>query len=335
MRLLVLGGTAWLSHTAAAAAAERGHTVTCLARGRSGAPPAGVHLTPADRDAPDAYADVAAEDWDVVIDVARQPGQVARAVAALAGRTGSFVFVSTINVYADHATPGDDESAALLPALDGDVMHDMATYGPAKVACERHVLDAFGPDRCLIARVGLIGGPGDIFDRTGYWPLRFARAAADDGAVLVPAVPGLSTQVIDVRDLATWLVEAGERGTSGVFDAVGDRFPLAEHLAIARQVAGHTGPVVAAGQDWLLAHNVAPWMGERSLPLWLPVPEYAGLTSRDGSAARSAGLMPRALSETLADTLAWELTRDSTQPRGAGLTSDDERRLLRAFADGS
>jgi 2'-hydroxyisoflavone reductase len=31
----------------------------------------------------------------------------------------------------------------------------------------------------------------------------------------------------------------------------------------------HTGPVVAAGQDWLIAHDIQPWMGERSVPLWL------------------------------------------------------------------
>ncbi len=68
-------------------------------------------------------------------------------------------------------------------------MEDMETYGQAKVACEQHVLEGFGADRSLIARVGLIGGPGDTFDRTGYWPLRFSRPAAPDGSVLwLPAM---------------------------------------------------------------------------------------------------------------------------------------------------
>jgi 2'-hydroxyisoflavone reductase len=101
-------------------------------------------------------------------------------------------------------------------------MASMETHGQGKATCERHVLDGFGPGRSLIARVGLIGGPGDTFDRTGYWPLRFRRPAADGGSVLVPDAPGLAKQVIDVRDLASWLVSTGERSVRGVFNvAVG------------------------------------------------------------------------------------------------------------------
>lgn len=332
MRLLILGGTAWLGRYIAATALERGHQVTCLARGESGSAPPGVAFKRADRDGPDAYREVARDKWDVVIDVSRQPGHVQRATAALADRSGSFVFVSSTNVYADNATPGSDENAALLPALAGDVMESMETYGQAKAACEQHVLDAFGPGRSLIARAGLIGGPGDMFDRTGYWPLRFSRPAAEDGSVLVPGVPGLATQVIDVRDLASWLVDTGERGLSGVFNTLGETISLSAHLAVAREVAGHTGPVVEAGQDWLVAHDVEPWMGKRSLPLWLPLPEYAGFSSRDGSAAIAAGLTMRPLAETLADTLAWELARNLERPRHAGLSDQDERHLLHALA---
>ena len=86
MRLLVLGGTAWLGGTIARVALERGHEVTCLARADTGTPPAGAALGRADRDTPAAYRDVVGGEWDVVVDVARQPGQVRRAVGALADR---------------------------------------------------------------------------------------------------------------------------------------------------------------------------------------------------------------------------------------------------------
>jgi len=205
-------------------------------------------------------------------------------------------------------------------------------YGEAKVACEQHVLRAFGTDRSLIVRAGLIGGPGDISGRSGYWPLRFARPAEQDGSVLVPDLPDLATQVIDVRDLAGWIVGSGRSGLSGIFNATGETVPLAQHLQGARKVAGHTGPVVAASQEWLLAQAVEPWMGERSLPVWLPTPEYAGFNSRDSSAARAAGLVTRSLEATLADTLAGEIDADPARPRRAGLSDDDEMSLLRALA---
>jgi 2'-hydroxyisoflavone reductase len=160
-----------------------------------------------------------------------------------------------------------------------EVMQSMETYGEAKVACEQHVQGHFGPDRALIARVGLIGGPGDTFDRSGYWPLRFAQPAADDGTVLIPDAPTLATQIIDVRDLASWLVDAGSRAVAGIFNATGTTVSLEEHLGIARAVAGHTGPVVRADPQWLVAHGVEEWMGERSLPLWLADPDWFGFNA--------------------------------------------------------
>jgi hypothetical protein len=81
------------------------------------------------------------------------------------------------------------------------------------------------------------------------------------------------------------------------------------------------------GQDWLIAHGVQEWMGERSLPLWLHDPEYAGFTSTSSAKARAAGLITRPLADTLADVLAWELAQGVDRLRGAGLTREGERDL--------
>jgi hypothetical protein len=210
-------------------------------------------------------------------------------------------------------------------------MESMDRYGEAKVACEQHVLGRFGPDACLIARVGLIGGPGDVFDRSVYWPHRFARPASADSAVLVPDSPAQPTQVIDVRDLAGWLVDAGTARVAGVFNATGETVALADHLELAREVAGHCGPVVRADPDWLLAQGVQPWMGPRSLPLWLTDPDWQGFNARASDAARGAGLVTRPLTVTLADTLAWALTRDPDRDWAAGLSGADERALIAAW----
>ena len=332
MRLLVLGGTAWLGREVAATAVSQGHEVTCLARGSSGDAPAGVHLVVADRDRPDAYDPVAEQRWDAVVDVARQPGHVRRAAAALEPLVDRFLFVSSCNVYASQCEVGADEGAALLTPLQSDVMESMEQYGQAKVACEQAAADSFGAGRTLIARVGLIGGPGDASGRSGYWPWRFAQPSNRQGAVLVPDAADLPTAVIDVRDLAGWLVDCADAGTVGVFNAGGDAFSLAEHLTAVRKVAGHTGPVVTAPEDWLRTRGVQNWSGPRSLPLWLDDRNWYGMNARDCASARAAGLIPRPLEDTLADTLVWELARPEPRPHGAGLSNDEERDLLDALA---
>jgi nucleoside-diphosphate-sugar epimerase len=331
MRLLILGGTAWLGGYLAETARADGHEVTCLARGTSGVAPRGIRLVKADRNLPNAYDGVARESWDSVIDVSRQPGQVRGAAAALARVCNTFVFISSGNVYADHSEPGQDESATLMEPLRTDVMESMETYGPAKVACEKYVLDAFGVARSLIIRAGLIGGPGDEFDRTGYWPLRFARAAQSAREVLVPDVPKLPTQVIDVRDLARWVIDCACGGVVGTFNATGETYSFEEHIETARLVAAHKGPVVSASSQWLQEQGVVPWMGRKSFPLWLPVAEYAGFNARNSSAAVKAGLRRRALEATLRDTLEWELSRDPPPAiRRAGLSDAEEESLLEA-----
>ena len=104
---------------------------------------------------------------------------------------------------------------------------------------------------------------------------------------------------------------------------------------MARQVADHLGPVVAASPRWLAEHGVQPWMGPRSLPLWIDDPDWYGMNARSTVRARAAGLMTRPLEDTLADTLAWEESRSDQGPHGAGLTNDEERHLLDLYAEGA
>ena len=326
MRLLVLGGTAWLGGEVAAEAVRRGHEVVCLARGESGGVPEGARLVRADRDRADAY-EGAAGHWDAVVDVARHPGHVRGAIAAL--DADRWLFVSTGNVYADHRREHQDEEAALLRPLEGDRMASMEEYGAAKVACEQAVVAGYG-ERGLVARAGLIGGPGDASGRSGWWPWRFAHPSGD--AVLVPDAAGRSSQLLDVRDLAAWLVRAAEEGTGGVLDAVGPEITVGEHLETARAIAGSGAGLAVAPEAWLTEQGVEEWMGPRSLPLWLADPDWQGFTSRTGSAARAAGLTHRPLEDTLRDVLAWEEAQPA-HPHGAGLTDAEERALLRLLAE--
>ncbi len=71
------------------------------------------------------------------------------------------------------------------------------------------------------------------------------RPSTPCDAVLVPDAPELATEVIDVRDLAAWLNDAGSRQLGGV-NATGDMTALFDHFETARRVVGHTRPVVLA-----------------------------------------------------------------------------------------
>ncbi len=318
--VLVLGGTAWLGREVATEAAFRGHDVTCLARGESGSVADGVELVRADRDDPIAYDDLTRRRWHAVVDVTRQPGHARSAVLTLGAQAEHWTLVSTGNVYADLAHPMHEDDAPRDPLADDHAPPEL--YGEGKVACEEAVSAL---PQHLILRAGLLGGPGDPSDRAGYWVSRFA--AAGDEPVLVPDLPGADVQVLDVRDLAIFIVDAGLRGVTGVMNVAGLPTPLTDFLSASADVAGHTGTARGASPRWLVEHDVEPWMGPRSLPLWLP-DEARGMAAMDTTRAAAAGIQRRPLVETLTDTLIDEQARGLDRSRKAGLTRDDELALL-------
>jgi len=322
MDLLVLGGTRFLSRAVAQEALERGHRVTCACRGRSGSVPEGARLVELDR----AEALPALGTPDAVVDVARQPSWVRRSVRALPA--AHHVFVSSISAYADERTPHGTPATVALhePRFeDVDLGADAAAYGPLKVACEQLVRD--GAASSTVVRPGLIVGPGDPTGRFSYWPARFA-AVPERPQVLAPGDPEDAVQVLDVRDLAAWIVRCAEDRVPGVFDAVGPALPIARLLGEVAAGCGVPEPALSwVDQDSLERVGVSPWAGPHSLPLWLPRPAYDGMMTHDPDPARAAGLLARPVAETAADTLAW--LRSTPDAVVTGLSAEEEAGVLR------
>jgi 2'-hydroxyisoflavone reductase len=335
VRLLVLGGTLFLGRHVVDAALARGHAVTTFTRGRHPGPWSDrVEARTGDRDPRNAPGLAALDEgrWDAVIDTSGYVPRVVDAAAALLeGRVQRYLFVSSVSVYADTSRAGLDEAGAVLQLEDASVEDVPKHYGALKAACEAAVHARFG-ERATIVRPGLIVGPHDPTDRFGYWPARFVHShllGDRPPQAVVPAPPERPIQVIDARDLATWMVDLVERDVAGTFNACSPagQWTFADLVAACRRAASAPPSPAWVDDATLLAHSVTPWMG---LPLWIPTSESdaAGFMAIDASRARAAGLTTRPLDDTVRDTAAWLAARDNAGAWQQVLTDARERLLL-------
>lgn len=304
MQLLVIGGTSFLGRAAVVEALGRGWAVTTFNRGVSGPDVEGVEALRGDRAEPGALGQLENRRFDVVVDTCGfVPRVVARSVRALAESGAHYVFVSSIS--ATPTWPGRPTPEGLdgLPC-SSDAGPDDGGYGELKAGCERAVAEVFG-DSSTVARAGLIIGPHENVGRLPWWLGRIARG----GEVLAPGDPAEPMQLVDARDLAAFLLDCGEHRTGGTFNATAPRgnATFGSWLTDCVRVTGSDATLTWVDDPVLLAHQVQPWT---ELPLWMPkglAGEDNGdhVWDADASLAAAAGLRPRPVRESVADTWAW------------------------------
>jgi 2'-hydroxyisoflavone reductase len=338
LRILILGGTGFLGPACTESALTRGHTVTHFNSGRTeerrheaGRPsvvPRGVEqlhgnrdpnktaddrktegATPGARrnpDSPKGLSQLAGREWDAVIDTSGYFPRLVRASAELlAPRVHQYLFISTISVYRRNDLPNFDETAELATLDDPtteDFGKDMGNYGGAKALCEK-AAEAAMPGRVTIIRPGFIVGPRDTSGRFMYWPVRCSLG----GEMVVPGAPGDPIQIIDVRDLADWIVHCLEFRVVGVFNATGPARALSMRAMVAgvRKGTKSKAAFVWLGNDFLKAQGV----GDEQFPLYAPPRgETAGFHRCNIARALANGLKFRPVADTASATLAWYLS---------------------------
>ncbi len=313
-RVLFLGGTGMLGPHVVERLRERGHTVTLFNRGnREELFPdleliRGNRIVSVEPGLDPLRAEIeAGRRWDVVIDTANVHSWVEDSAKLLAEAAEHYVFTSSMSVYADNATVGMDESAPTATMPD-DVAagittprYDMRWFGGVKVRCEE-AAERWFPARALLLRPGLIVGPRDFSHRFTYWPWRVNRG----GEVLAPGAPDHPVQFIDVRDLAAFMVDLIERGTSGPFNVNGPVEgvrTMGETLEACRVATGSDARFTWADTAWLGQQGIGAWV---QMPLWIPpVDGMRGFHTRNIDRAIAAGLTVRPIVTTIRDTLSW------------------------------
>jgi len=321
MRILVIGGTAFVGRHIVQAALDAGHDVTLFHRGLTGAGlfPQATHLT-GDRDVE--LSALAGRSFDATIDVCGYfPRQVHSLAAALGGRGGRYVFVSSVSAYSATVPWNYSESAPLAKITDEDATTiTNENYGGLKVACERAASQLFGPDVTIIRPTYVIG-PYDRGYRFPWWVSRLARG----GRVLAPGHPDDPIQLIDARDQASWIVSMLERAVSGTYHAVNPAppFGFGQMLAeIAAEVAPARTELVWVDSEFLVSQGV----DGAAMPLWAEGDsDGVNLSAASPAAAFGAGLAPRPLRETVADIRAAEPI--PARP-SVGMSADREAELL-------
>lgn len=330
MKLLVLGGTRYLGPAVVRSALARGHELTLFNRGKTQS-----HLFPGlshrlgnrfpERDA--GLSALNSGEWDAVLDLCGQYPRVVEASARLlAGRVGRYLFVSSISVYRNYRLVGLDEQAELravpetyeeFPDL---VENDWATYGGRKVGGEAAVSSIYG-DRATIVRPCSICG-GENNDGSGaYWASRLYR----DERILLPGDGSDPTQLIDVADVADFIVMAAERDLAGIYNLVGpaERLTFGDYIAEAARVVDSRARQV--------------WKGDfpqemYGLPLAPPFSLVPGFATMSNAKARAAGLRFRPLRDTIMQNWVDHRSRRPADfdfaAAGTGLSPEAEAALL-------
>ncbi|HZH76230.1 MAG TPA: SDR family oxidoreductase [Archangium sp.] len=335
-KILILGGTGFLGPAFVTAAQARGHELTLFNRGKT-RPELFPNLEKlqGDRDPNKGEGLKALEGrkFDAVLDTSGYYPRMVRASAELlAPNVGQYLFISSVSAYAKNDTPGADESAATATLADPNVEtmgKNYENYGGLKRACEEAAEKAL-PGRVANVRPGYIVGPEDRTDRYVYFPLRFERG----GEMLAPGSPSDPLQIIDVRDLAEWLVLLVERNTTGIFNAVGPEKPwtMGEMFAACKEVTGKDTKLTWVPGDFLLKNGED---GEGALPIWAPpLGAYAGMHLRSNARAVQTGLKFRSPVLTTRDALAWfkNLPEERQGKVRAGLSPEREAELLSLWA---
>ena len=333
LRILILGGTAFMGPHQIAYALGRGHEVTTFTRGQTSPDVHTALFRDVEQLTGDRAGDLSAlrgRTWDAVIDNSgRQVEWATSAAELLRDSVETYLYTSSTGVYYPYLGSDIDESTEVLmtvpPGVEGDEAGEYG-YGVMKARSEAEVRRIFGADRTIVIRPTYMMGPGDRTDRFTYWPLRLHRG----GDVLVPGAADDPVQYIDVRDVADWSIRLIENETTGVFNAAGPASATGMHQFVHGAHAAFSSAatfVSIPDLDFLREHRVSfavPWIP--------PVGNNYGSARANISLAVATGLTYRPLADSVQDIHTWWNSGAVSAERIERMESGERSLLVRESA---
>ena len=330
--ILVLGGTYFLGPAFVEAARGCGHSLTLFNRGVTN-PDMFPHIeklrgyrSPA-TDEEDLSA-LAKRRWDAVVDVwPHDPSMVSSAAKLLKDHTKHYLYVSSIGAYAEDqlAQPHITEETPLA-RWDGT----QSFYCRGKAESERHLNAIIGHNLTIVRPCGIKGVRDDTAGDLLNWLRRLQRGTRH----IAPGDGTDSLTIVDVKDVAEFLVLAIDQSIYGTFNLTGRPMTFRYFLEQCKAVTHSDAELVWIPGDFLHQHGmdteyVSNWL--RKFPNWRPDPSEKGFFQISSDKAYAAGWQTRPLRDTLIDALEYSASIDGYQWKDT-LSSEQEAELLELWS---
>jgi 2'-hydroxyisoflavone reductase len=332
-RILVLGGTRFLGPAVVEAATGDGHIVTLFNRGVTNAT-LFPHLEKlrgfrsSDRRDEDLSA-LGRRYFDVAIDVwPNDPALAESAAELLKDRVAHYLYVSSVAAYdsKQFSRAGIEEDAPLEP-WNGTAR----AYNRGKAESERR-LQALVGDKLTIVRPGPIKGHRDTTPDLLAWLVR----AQSGGRHIGPGDGTDQVEMVDVKDVARFLLSAIRRSLHGTFNLTGRPISFRQFVSACNAVTSSNAEFVWIPQSFLHQHGLetdyALGSFAGNFPLWRPADALPGLWQVSSEKAFRAGWHTRAFEETALDCLAFFRSEHEHLDWTDYLSPEKEKHVLEAWA---
>ena len=317
LNILILGGTSFLGPHQIAYAMSRGHSITTFTRGRTKPT---IHQNLFEKveqligDRANNLEALRNRKWDAVIDNSGRNVTWTRDTATLLkDNVGLYLYTSSTGVYYPYLgndIKEDTEVVLKVPeGIEGEETKLEYDYGVMKSNSELEAKKQFGEDRTIVVRPTYMVGPADKTDRFIYWPIRLSKG----GEIMVPGKREDKVQLVDVRDVAGWMIRLIENKSIGTYNAVGPQAPTTMYSFVeeaAKAFEKEVSFVQIDDYEFLKVHQVhyiVPWI--------MPIGNNKGSALINNELALANGLTFIPLKETLLDTYNWWYSDALTEER--------------------